>query len=76
MPPSPPMAAGLRYVYTGNIAGGVTDTVCPSCGATAISRRGFTACVAGLDAEKGARRGRCSACGEALPVVTDAFASE
>jgi len=69
-------AAGLRHVYTGNIAGGVTDTVCPSCGATVISRRGFAARVAGLDAEKGQRRGSCSACGEALPIVTDAFASE
>jgi len=69
-------AAGLRYVYTGNIGGGVTDTVCPSCGATVISRRGMSARVVGLDATEGARRGRCSACGEALPVVTDAFARE
>ena len=38
--------AGLRYVYTGNIWGddqlrGCSDTVCPSCGETLITRRGY-----------------------------------
>ncbi len=36
-------AAGLRYVYTGNIAGqGGEDTLCHACGATLIERRGFS----------------------------------
>ena len=36
------MAAGLKYVYTGNIPGqGGEDTVCPGCGETVIARRGF-----------------------------------
>ena len=37
-------AAGLRYVYPGNIPGGFGDrenTHCPSCAATLIERRGF-----------------------------------
>ena len=39
-------AAGLRYVYTGNIwsnplLAGCMDTRCPACGATAISRAGY-----------------------------------
>ena len=51
-PPTPPetlhaaraigMAAGLRYVYTGNIAGhGGEDTLCHVCGSVLISRRGY-----------------------------------
>ena len=36
------IAAGLRYVYTGNIPGqGGEDTVCPGCGEIVIARRGF-----------------------------------
>ncbi len=39
-------AAGLRYVYTGNIWGnpllaGCADTTCPGCGAMVISRAGY-----------------------------------
>ncbi|MDK1022573.1 MAG: AmmeMemoRadiSam system radical SAM enzyme [Candidatus Hydrogenedentes bacterium] len=37
-------AAGLRYIYPGNIPGGFGDrehTHCPSCNATLIERRGF-----------------------------------
>jgi pyruvate formate lyase activating enzyme len=37
-------SAGLRYVYPGNIHGGVgdlEDTYCPSCGARVINRVGF-----------------------------------
>ncbi len=67
-------AAGLRYVYTGNVTGGVSDTECPACGAAVVTRRGFSARLVGLDAPKGARTGRCSACGAGLPVVVDAFA--
>lgn len=37
------IAAGLKYVYIGNIhGGGGEDTVCPSCGQTVIHRHGFT----------------------------------
>jgi len=35
-------AAGLRYVYTGNIPGqGGEDTICHACGAVLIKRRGY-----------------------------------
>jgi pyruvate formate lyase activating enzyme len=37
-------AEGLRYVYAGNLAGGVgkwEDTRCPGCGTTLIERSGF-----------------------------------
>ncbi len=37
-------AAGLRYVYAGNLPGrteGLENTRCPSCGTTVIERRGF-----------------------------------
>jgi len=52
------MAAGLMYVYTGNIPGqGGEDTRCPGCGATVISRRGFQIM------DNRVREGRCSGCG-------------
>jgi pyruvate formate lyase activating enzyme len=56
-------AAGLRYVYTGNIydeAG--QSTYCHGCGACLIGRDGYTITAWGLDAE-----GRCAACGETCP---------
>ncbi len=35
-------AAGLHYIYTGNVPGrGMADTFCPGCGACLISRHGF-----------------------------------
>jgi len=34
-------AAGLRYVYTGNIFGGHDDTECPSCGEVLVERMGM-----------------------------------
>ncbi len=37
------LSAGLRYVYTGNIAGqGGEDTLCHACGAMLIERRGYS----------------------------------
>lgn len=70
-PPTPPAtlararaigrAAGLRYVYTGNIRddeGGVT--YCPACNAAAIARDGFRATELRL------HDGRCAGCGAAL----------
>jgi pyruvate formate lyase activating enzyme len=68
--------AGLRYVYTGNVSGGVTDTGCPKCGVVVIGRRGFSASIEALDAPAGSRMGACSACGEALPIVTNAFGKQ
>jgi pyruvate formate lyase activating enzyme len=56
--------AGLRYVYTGNLPCRVgRDTLCPSCGAILVSRRGLRAAPTGL-------RGRaCAACGAVAPFV-------
>jgi len=53
-------AAGLRYVYTGNVrdeAG--QSTYCHACGERVIGRDGYTITSWGLDAE-----GRCASCGE------------
>jgi pyruvate formate lyase activating enzyme len=52
-------AAGLRYVYAGNVDF-AQDTACPSCGGTVIRRRGYRADVSGLDAGVGGCR-RCGA---------------
>jgi pyruvate formate lyase activating enzyme len=35
-------AAGLKYVYVGNVYGWGNDTVCPSCKKTLINREGFS----------------------------------
>lgn len=51
------VAAGLKYVYTGNIPGmGGEDTVCPGCGKTVIARRGFRI------TDYRIREGRCRSC--------------
>lgn len=34
--------AGLRHVYTGNLAGGREDTHCHACGKLVVERRGYT----------------------------------
>jgi pyruvate formate lyase activating enzyme len=59
-------AAGLRYVYAGNLPGlaGLEDTHCPGCGGAAIERRGFRVLCNRLSAT-----GRCPRCGYALPGV-------
>jgi len=54
--------AGLRYVYAGNIAGS-QDTVCPSCGAAVIERRGMGVSRTRL------RGSACGGCGAQLPLV-------
>lgn len=52
-------AAGLRYVYTGNIPGqGGEDTNCHICGALLIQRRGYSVAADVL------RNGLCPACDE------------
>lgn len=56
--------AGLQFVYAGNLpAGNYENTRCPKCGATVITRTGFSAKITGL------RKSACAKCGEALSIV-------
>ncbi len=60
-------AAGLKFVYPGNLPGGVgdlEDTRCPGCGATLIRRTGFRVRENRLDAA-----GRCPDCLLQIPGV-------
>jgi pyruvate formate lyase activating enzyme len=51
-------AAGLDFVYLGNVdVPGTEDTICPLCGALAVSRRGFS-----VLAENLAEDGSCASC--------------
>jgi len=57
-------AAGLRYVYAGNLPGHVGEfenTHCPGCRATVVERSGYRIRAVHLDA------GRCRDCGTAIP---------
>jgi pyruvate formate lyase activating enzyme len=55
------IAAGLKYVYTGNIPGhGGEDTLCPGCNTTVIARTGFRITANRL------KQGHCSQCGQAI----------
>jgi pyruvate formate lyase activating enzyme len=55
------LAAGLRYVYEGNIPGeGGENTQCPSCSTVLINRYGFT-----VELNK-IRNGACPECGTAI----------
>jgi len=55
--------AGLRYVYVGNMPGNrYENTVCPSCGAVAVSRLGYSTTLS-LEGH------RCASCGEELAIV-------
>ena len=56
-------AAGLRHVYSGNLAEGDEDTRCADCGETLIRRRGFRSVRAALVG------GRCARCGHSLAGV-------
>ena len=57
-------AAGLRYVYTGNIPGqGGESTTCPQCGECVIRRAGFAVREIAL------QQGTCSHCGAAIAGV-------
>ncbi len=57
-------AAGLRFVYVGNVQGHPgRHTVCPSCGRTVIQRSGTKTVSPGV------REGLCAACGEDLGLV-------
>jgi pyruvate formate lyase activating enzyme len=58
-------AAGLRYVYCGNVPGrvrGLEDTVCPQCGLTLIRRQGFW-----VEEYKLTAAGCCPNCKTAIP---------
>jgi pyruvate formate lyase activating enzyme len=60
-------AAGLRYVYAGNLPGalrGLEDTHCPRCGAAVVQRRGFRVLRNRLTED-----GRCPDCAAPLPGV-------
>ncbi|MBN1628813.1 MAG: AmmeMemoRadiSam system radical SAM enzyme, partial [Thermoleophilia bacterium] len=57
-------AAGLRYVYVGNVQGhAARDTVCAGCGRTVIRRDRPKVDLTGLE------QGLCRACGEDLGLV-------
>jgi len=63
-------AAGLRFVYPGNIHGGVGDrenTYCPSCNALLIRRTGFY-----VHENRMTAPGRCPNCAAEIPGVWDA----
>jgi pyruvate formate lyase activating enzyme len=52
------LAAGLRYVYTGNVPGDTGEnTFCPDCGEIVIDRWGFQVGKVRLN------NGRCASCG-------------
>lgn len=53
----------LRYVYTGNVVAGFSDTPCPGCGATLIAREGYRVRATGVSG------GCCAACGRKAEVV-------
>jgi pyruvate formate lyase activating enzyme len=54
-------AAGLHYVYVGNVPGHpMENTVCPHCGKTVIERQGFQI------VENKLKNGRCPYCGTHL----------
>ncbi len=64
-------AAGLKFVYPGNIAGRVGDlenTACPKCGATLIRRQGFYVRENRMHGDK------CPDCGTVIPGVWEAAA--
>ncbi|MBN1337265.1 MAG: AmmeMemoRadiSam system radical SAM enzyme [Deltaproteobacteria bacterium] len=57
-------AAGLNYVYVGNVPGHpANDTTCPGCGATLIARSGF------FVVNNRIRQGACPQCGRKIPGV-------
>ena len=57
------MAAGLKYVYGGNVPGLASeDTYCPKCHKKMIDRTGYS--IERLD-----KKGKCSNCGENLDII-------
>jgi len=62
----------LDFVYVGNVAerGGENDTICPSCGARAVRRSGYSVDTSGLTGD-----GRCANCGADLGMVVEGRAA-
>jgi len=59
-------AAGIQYVYLGNIPhGNYENTICPSCGSLLVERHGFSAEIHGI------KQGKCHTCGLKLPFRMD-----
>ncbi len=56
-------AAGLRYIYAGNVAGWGSDTFCHHCRKLLLKREGFSILESHLHA------GRCAACSTLIPGV-------
>ena len=64
IPCSEGLAAGLKYVYTGNVPGNAAEnTFCPGCGKIVIERWGFQ--VGNLRIKDG----RCTRCGTGIEGV-------
>lgn len=60
-------AAGLKFVYVGNLAVAEGETTrCPGCGAAVLVREAYDLAAFALDGS-----GRCRACGTALPGIFD-----
>ena len=60
------LAAGLRYVYIGNVPGHPGEsTYCPSCGRMLIHRYGYAIL------ENNIKKGRCIFCGNKIPGIWD-----
>ncbi|MFA5160954.1 MAG: AmmeMemoRadiSam system radical SAM enzyme [Elusimicrobiales bacterium] len=62
-------AAGLKYVYSGNIPGGSENTVCPDCSKTLVERAGYGAKITGLAPSKDGKTAACKHCGAAIPGI-------
>lgn len=57
----------LEFVYVGNVAGGESNTLCPSCGRVAVRRRGYSIDARGMVSSGG--RASCAGCGAPLPII-------
>ena len=57
----------LAYVYTGNVAGEKNNTLCPHCGKTLISRRGYRVDTSGLSIIENDYY--CATCGKKAPIA-------
>lgn len=54
------IAAGLKYVYVGNVPGTSENTICPDCKSLVIERKGFQIVSNKLN------KGKCSTCGAVI----------
>jgi len=57
--------AGLRFLYVGNLPGESEDTLCPTCGASLVRRRGF------FVVENRLAGGACPSCGQRVAGLFD-----